>query len=119
MTKRAFALRKDDQIAQLRARAHRLERLCAELATEASDLTELASALTTPPLAEPPALLSVEQCAQTLGLSRTSTFSLVRGGQLRSLKVGSRRLITRASLDEFIVAATEGISAVASGAEAV
>lgn len=49
-----------------------------------------------------PAWLSVENAQAYSGLCRTKVFSLVTAGQVRSAKVGKRRLIDRASLDAFL-----------------
>ncbi len=91
-----------DQVAATRSRAARLERLAAELAAEASELTAQAIALATQPAGPAPALLSVEDAARVLGLSRTTVFTLVRTGELESIKVGSRRLVPRQSIDAFV-----------------
>jgi excisionase family DNA binding protein len=58
----------------------------------------------TPPSSrhEPPALLSVQECAVILGLSRTMVFSLIRDGALGSVKVGTRRLVPRAAVERFV-----------------
>jgi hypothetical protein len=81
MSQRPFILvQGDDQLAAVRSRASRLERLCAELAAEVSDLTELAATLAARQPARQASLLSLDDCARTLGLSRTSTFALVRDG---------------------------------------
>ena len=47
-------------------------------------------------------LCTVEQAAETLSLGRTSIYVLLRSGRLRSVKVGARRLIPRAALEEFV-----------------
>ena len=46
--------------------------------------------------------LSVEMAAQMLGISRSMGFKLIRRGELRSVKAGTRTLIPIAALDEFI-----------------
>lgn len=51
-----------------------------------------------------PRLLSVEAAAAALAIGRTKAFELVESGALRSLKVGTRRLIPVAALDEFVAA---------------
>ena len=45
----------------------------------------------------PRVLLTVEQAADTIGIGRTTTFALVKTGQLKSVKVGRLR---RIPLDE-------------------
>jgi len=49
-----------------------------------------------------PLLYSVEEAAQLLGLGRTFTFRLVAGGQIGSVKIGTRRKIPRDALEEYI-----------------
>jgi excisionase family DNA binding protein len=45
---------------------------------------------------------SVEEVAGLLSLGRSTVFELVRTGELGSIKLGHRRLITQADLDEFL-----------------
>lgn len=47
-------------------------------------------------------LLSVQQAAGELGISRTLTYELMFAGQLRSVKVKRRRFIPRESIEHFI-----------------
>ena len=50
-------------------------------------------------------LLSVSEAQRILSIGETLLKSLIRGGQIRSVKIGSkrgRRLISRAALEEFI-----------------
>jgi excisionase family DNA binding protein len=49
-----------------------------------------------------PRLLSVQQAAGELGISRTLTYELMSAGQLRSVKVKRRRFIPRESIEQFI-----------------
>ena len=46
--------------------------------------------------------VNVEEAARQLNLGRSLTFGLVRSGALRSLKVGGRRIVPVAALDEFL-----------------
>ena len=46
--------------------------------------------------------LSVEMVAEQLGISRSMVFKLIRLGKLRSVKAGTRTLLTPAAVDEFI-----------------
>jgi len=48
-------------------------------------------------------LVSVREAARELGLGRDSTYSLVRVGRLRSVRVGRRVLVPRAELEAFVV----------------
>ena len=52
-------------------------------------------------------LLSPEQCAELLGLGRTSVFKLLAEGRLESIALGRRRLIPRDALDAFIASERE------------
>ncbi|MGH9103447.1 MAG: helix-turn-helix domain-containing protein [Acidimicrobiales bacterium] len=100
-----------DQITTLRQRAAQAGRLAAELAAKVSDLTEQVAALAARPATEPVALLSVEDAARLLGVSRTTCFQLMREGALVSVKVGSRRLTPRSAIDAFITSGVEAARA--------
>jgi excisionase family DNA binding protein len=45
---------------------------------------------------------SIAEVAQALGIGRTLTMKLVREGQLRSFKVGRRRLVPAEALEELL-----------------
>ena len=45
---------------------------------------------------------SIAEAAQALGIGRTLAMKLVREGQLRSIKVGRRRLVPAAALEELL-----------------
>ena len=45
---------------------------------------------------------SVDETAELLGISRRSLYELLRSGELRSVKIGSRRLIRNADLERFV-----------------
>jgi excisionase family DNA binding protein len=47
-------------------------------------------------------LLTVEETAEALHISRDRTYYLLRTGQLRSIKIGKLRRISRAWIEEFI-----------------
>jgi excisionase family DNA binding protein len=47
-------------------------------------------------------LYSVEEAAQLLGIGRTFMFELVAAGQVASLKIGRRRKIPSAALDDYV-----------------
>lgn len=49
-----------------------------------------------------PMLLSVKDAAIQLGVSRGSLYELVQRGEIRSLQLGRRRLISRDALREFV-----------------
>ena len=46
--------------------------------------------------------LSVEMAAEMLGISRSMGFKLIRLGELRSVKAGTRTLVPVSAVDEFI-----------------
>jgi excisionase family DNA binding protein len=51
-----------------------------------------------------PLLLSVKDAGEHLGISRATMYELVSTGEIESLQIGRRRLIPRASLEQFIAA---------------
>ncbi|SCL16772.1 transcriptional regulator, AlpA family [Micromonospora nigra] len=54
-----------------------------------------------------PRVLRVEEAARALGIGRSLVYDLIRSGRLRSFKVGSRRLIPAAAIDDVITTLTE------------
>lgn len=50
----------------------------------------------------PPLLYRVDEAAEALRLSRSLLYELIRSGQLRTVKAGSRRLIPVAALTEYV-----------------
>jgi excisionase family DNA binding protein len=49
-----------------------------------------------------PSLISVEEAAKVPGIGRTLCYGLIASTALRSVQIGRRRLVVRASIDEFI-----------------
>jgi excisionase family DNA binding protein len=47
-------------------------------------------------------LLTVPEAAEWLRISRWSVYNLIRDNQLRTIKIGRRRLVTRAALAECV-----------------
>ena len=47
-------------------------------------------------------LLTVEEAAEVLRVSRSRVFELIGSGQLASVKVGKRRCIARSTIDAFV-----------------
>ena len=47
-------------------------------------------------------LLTVQETADWLRVSRWSVYNLIRANQLRTIKIGRRRLVTRAALAEYV-----------------
>jgi excisionase family DNA binding protein len=53
-------------------------------------------------------LLTVEEAADWLRVSRWSVYNLIRSSQLRTIKIGRRRLVTRAALAECVELLAKG-----------
>jgi excisionase family DNA binding protein len=47
-------------------------------------------------------LFGIAETATVLGIGRTNVYALIQSGKLRSVKIGGRRLIPRAALDDFV-----------------
>jgi excisionase family DNA binding protein len=47
-------------------------------------------------------LLTVEEAAQALTISRWKVFDLIRCRELRSVKIGGLRRVPRAAIDEYV-----------------
>ena len=47
-------------------------------------------------------LVTVQEAAERLRISRWSVYNLIRAKQLRTIKIGRRRLMTPAALDDCI-----------------
>jgi excisionase family DNA binding protein len=52
--------------------------------------------------AGPPRLFSLKQAAEMFDLSRTAFYGLIQAGEIRSFKVGGRRLVAESDLREYI-----------------
>jgi len=61
-----------------------------------------------------PELLSIEQVAQRLGLSRSKTYELAASGDLPTVRVGGVLRVRRATLEAWVGDLPEGRSAPAS-----
>lgn len=55
-----------------------------------------------------PRLLSVEDAAEALGLSRATAYKELAAGRLRSVRVSRRRLVSTAALNDYISGLDEG-----------
>jgi excisionase family DNA binding protein len=49
-----------------------------------------------------PRLVNVKTAARAIGIAETACYGLLKAGMLRSVKVGRRRLIPVAALDEYV-----------------
>lgn len=50
--------------------------------------------------ADVPKLVSIDEAAEILGIRRTAFYGLIQRGEIRTHKIGRRRLVSVASLDE-------------------
>jgi excisionase family DNA binding protein len=55
-----------------------------------------------------PRLLSINQACSALGISRTSVYSALATGRLRSVTVGRRRLVPADAIEDFVAALPTG-----------
>jgi excisionase family DNA binding protein len=77
------------------------EKQAAELTQTLSHLSQQIEALQRPRVESPrvqPVLLTVEDAADALAVSRTAIFGLIGTGEIQSVKIGSRRRIPRSAL---------------------
>ena len=56
-----------------------------------------------------PLLLSVNATAEALGIGRSKCYELILRGELRSLTIGSRRLVPRRAIEDYIAEALQQI----------
>ncbi len=56
----------------------------------------------TPHPTEPAMLFAIAEAATILGIGRTNVYALLKRGELRSVKIGGRRLIPRQALEDFV-----------------
>lgn len=92
-------------LADLTARA---EVLAAELSAAVSAIRAAARASEPHPdqVAARPSLLTVEQGAEALGLSRSAVYTLIGSGQLHSVRIGARRRVPARAIDAYVTALT-------------
>jgi excisionase family DNA binding protein len=53
-------------------------------------------------------LLTVQEAADWLRVSRWSVYSLINANQLRTIKIGRRRLVSREALNECVAQLAKG-----------
>lgn len=58
-----------------------------------------------------PVLLDVKTAAVLLSVSERTAWDLVGRGELKSIKIGSRRLIPRTAISEFVESKCESVKA--------
>lgn len=46
--------------------------------------------------------ISIDEASKSIGLGRSTIYDLINSGKLKSLKIGSRRIISIESLNEFL-----------------
>jgi excisionase family DNA binding protein len=56
---------------------------------------------------EPTAVLTVDEVAQLLRISRTAAYEAVNRGEIPAVRIGRRWLIPRAALDRMLMTSTE------------
>ena len=49
-----------------------------------------------------PLVHQIPQACRRLGVAKTSIYALIKGGELRSIKIGSRTLIPESELQRFV-----------------
>jgi excisionase family DNA binding protein len=59
------------------------------------------------PVSGNPLLLTINQVAALLNLGRTKTYEIVRSGKIKSMKVGSRRLIRPEDVQKYVAEVSE------------
>lgn len=90
-----------EQLAAVRRQAAAVQQQCAILARQVADLTSEVTDLVERPATEALSV-SVDEAARLLGVGRSTMFALLDAGDVRSVKVGARRLIPRRALEEFL-----------------
>jgi len=54
-----------------------------------------------------PVVYRVDEAAEALRISRDTIYELIRSGRLRTIKVGSRRLVPLVALTEYVASALD------------
>jgi len=85
----------------VRRQAVAVEQACAALAREVAALVDLVTELAERP-APAPLSVSVEKAARLIGVGRSTMFTLVHSGDVRSVRVRGRRLVPIRALEEFL-----------------
>ncbi|GAB3172393.1 hypothetical protein GCM10027059_42020 [Myceligenerans halotolerans] len=64
--------------------------------------TPTSTTAATQPTPVVPVLYRVEEAAEALRISRCTAYELIRSGALRSVKIGTRRLVPVIALSEYV-----------------
>lgn len=91
----------DDELVIVRRQATVVQQQCAALAREVAALASQVTELVERP-ASAPLSVSVDEAARLIGVGRSTMFALLDSGEIRSVKVGARRLVPRRALEEFV-----------------
>jgi excisionase family DNA binding protein len=76
--------------------------LNAQLAEALAALLAAAAAKPTPPPARPETVLSIEEVAERLKVSKSLIYKAIADGQMRSIKIGKRRLVPASEVQRLI-----------------
>ena len=98
---RGSAGRCPDPVVLVRRQLTAVEQASAALAREVAALVDLVTELAERP-APAPLSVSVDEAARLIGVGRSKMFALVQSGDVRSVRVGARRLVPTRALEEFL-----------------
>ena len=90
---------------QIRQVARSAEQAAVELATQLGHLTDALEVLASTPTQQdgvPALMLTPEQAADALAISRSGLYALLRCGQLKSVKIGASRRVPAAALERYL-----------------
>lgn len=91
----------DDQLVIVRRQTTVVQQQCAALARDVAALASQVTELVERP-ASAPLSVSIDEAARLIGVGRSTMFALLDSGEIRSVKVGARRLVPRRALEEFL-----------------
>jgi excisionase family DNA binding protein len=85
---------------RIEATARRISGIAANLTALSEELAEIRRLAEASAARPEPLLLDVESAAQRLGISRSTLYELIRSDKLRTVTIGTRRLVPLAALGE-------------------